>query len=266
MATPQELKQQADEFRCAGRGDRAITRYRDARKLYLEAEDASEAAECLHMLGVTYIFEDRYTESKEALKQALDERDKQHRNVEAARVLRDMGIAEMLERHFLPAVELLLKSRQALLVTDNFGERGITEAKLGRLYSLTGEFSSVDACFDEAYLLIAKADNSAYLVAAHIDNAIACLERGQFGHLDNHLASAWRLLEEAGNLRQQVRRRLQIFALQIRSAVNKGDWSIARNIYKQYFLNTAADVSPGNLASLDKELAVSDFPSILSLP
>ncbi len=266
MATPQDLQRQADEFRQAGRGDRAITRYLEAIKLYLEAGDTSETTECRHMLGVTYIFEDRYQEGKQALQLALKERESQNSSVDIGRVLRDLAIAEILAKHYLAAVELLLKSRQTLLLTDSFGERGITEAKLGRLYSLTGEFTYIDGCFDEAYVLIGKADNSAYLVAAHIDNAIACLEREQFGHLDNHLAIAWRLLEETGDLQQQVRRRLQIFALQIRSAVNKAEWSIARNIYKHRYLDTAADVSPGNLASLDKELAVSELPAILSLP
>lgn len=266
MADPRELKALADEFRCAGRGDRAIARYLEAQKLYLEGEEPSEASECLHMLGITYIFEDRYQEGVNTLKQALAERESQRRTVDAARVLRDMAIAEILERHYLGALELLIRSREAFLVTDNFAERGITEAKLGRLYSLTGEFSSVDACFDEAYLLVAKADNPAYLVAAHIDNAIACLERGQFGHLDNHLATAWRLLEESKELQRQVRRVAQIYALQIRSAINKGEWSVARNIYRTYFLNIIEDISSGNIATLNKELGTDDLPKILSLP
>lgn len=266
MATPLELQRQADEFRCAGRGDRAIPRYQEAIRLYTESDQLLDATECLHMLGVSLIFEDRYDEGKAALKQALEEREKQQRVVDVARVQRDMGIAEMVMRHYLLAVELLLKSRETLLVIDSHGERGITEAKLGRLYSLTGEFSSVDECFDEAYVLIGKADNLSYLVAAHIDNAIACLERGQFGHLDNHLTTAWRLLEESGQLQQQIRRKLQIYALQVRSAVNKAEWGVARSIYKQYYLNTADGVSQGNLASLDRELGVSELPSLLSLP
>ena len=67
-------------------------------------------------------------------------------------------------------------------------------------------------------------------------------------------------------LQQQIRRKLQIYALQVRSAVNKAEWGVARSIYKQYYLNTADGVSQGNLASLDRELRVSELPSLLSLP
>lgn len=266
MATPTELKQQADAFRCAGRGDRAIPRYKEAYTLFLEGEEPAEASECQHMLGVSLIFEARYTEGVEALKQALRERNDQHRVVDGARVLRDLAIAEMLERHYLNALEFFLRSRNVLVTTDNFGERGITESKLGRLYSLTGEFSLVDECFDEAYQLIGKAVHPTYQIASHIDNAIACLERAQFGHLDNHLAQAWRILEETEEIKHQIRRVVQIYVLQIRSAINKGEWSTARNVYNTRFRDCIEGISPGGKAGLDKELQISELPQLLSLP
>ncbi len=264
MPTAIELKREADEFRNAGRGGRAIGRYQKAQEIFLAEGDTDGATECMHMLGVALVFEDEEETGLKALKSALEARLAMGRTIDAGRVLRDLGIAQMIYRHYFRALEFLEQSRNMLLNSDNLAERAITETKLGRLYSLEGEYNKVDGCFDEAFLLINQVDHPAYLIAMHIDNAFACLERDQIGYMGSHLDTAWSLLEQSGETQVQLRRVAQILGLRIRLAINMGDWLHARNLYSRSFVPVHEELTPGCRAVLSREINTEEIVKLLN--
>ncbi|MBA3679272.1 hypothetical protein H0W80_03750 [Candidatus Saccharibacteria bacterium] len=266
MPTADQLKTQADEFRCAGRGDRAFSRYLQAQDFYLTSDNVLEATQCMHMLGVTLVFEDRADEGQKALKAALEAYQQLRNTLGIAQVQRDQGIACLINRRYLTALDWLIKSRKSLLNSDQLAERAITEAKIGRLYALDGEYGQVDGCFNEAYLLLSKDEHIAYQITANIDNAFACLELAQIGHMSNHIDTAWALLVQSGEMLVQKRQVLQITGLRVRLAINQKDWHQARAIFKSEFLPLLDDLSPGNQASLNREIDIDQLKKDLSLP
>ncbi len=264
MSTAQELKQEADKFHLAGRGDKAIPRYQRAHQLFLDSDRSDEAIECLHALGVAQVFADDEIAGIATLKSALAQHQAARHQEGIGRVQRDIGIAYMMYRHYFDSLEYLLASRATLSLTESFAEQGITEAKIGRLYALDGEYAGIDECFDIAYQLINKAGHQAYLMAAQIDNAFACLEQSQIGFLENHLNSAWQLLVEAGEVSLQRRRVAQIYGLRIRLAINKKEWLYARKLLQQDLANVLSDISPGCLAVLERELQLKQMQETLN--
>jgi len=266
MPTADQLMIQADEFRCAGRGDRAIGRYQQARELCLASDSILEATQCMHMLGVALVFEDRVDEGQKALKSASEAYQQLHYTLGIAQVQRDQGIACLINRRYLAGLNWLIKSRENLLNSDLLAERAITEAKIGRLYALDGEYGQVDECFNEAYLLLSKDEHIAYQITANIDNAFACLELAQIGHMSNHIDTAWALLVQSGEMLVQKRQVLQITGLRVRLAINQKDWHQARTIFKGEFLPLFDDLSPGNQASLNREIDIDQLKKDLSLP
>ncbi len=263
MPTATELKREADEFRNAGRGDRAIARYQKAQEIFLDEDDTGGATECMHMLGVALVFEDEEEMGLKALKAALEARNGPGNLVDLGRVQRDLGVAQMIYRHYLRALEYLEQSRVTLLNSNDLAERAITEAKLGRLYSLEGEYGKVDGCFDEAFLLINQVDQPDYLVAMHIDNAFACLEREQIGYMGSHLDTAWSLLEQSGETQVQLRRVAQIMGLRIRLAINMGDWQHARSLYSSRFVPVHEELTPGCRSVLSREIHTEELAKLV---
>lgn len=266
MPTAAQLKLQADELRDAGRGDRAIPRYKQARELYLAEDDISAAIECLRLLGMTLVFEGEEETGLLTLRDALKALKDKGGTVEIGRVERDLGIAAMLYKHYFLALECLEESRNTLLLTSDLAERAITEAKLGRLYSLEGEYSKVDNCFDEAYQLLEKVDHPRYRLATYIDNAFACLERSQIGYLGTHLEQALFLLEQSGEMSSQLRRVAQVTGLRIRFLVNNSDWNVAREVYRRNFQPVYEDLSPGCRSVLDREINTKELKELVRMP
>ena len=264
MATADQLKADADKFQLAGRGDKAIPRYQQACEMFIASDNADAATECLHLLGVAQIFSDDEQGGLSTLKKVLKVRQERHILLHIGRVQRDMGIAYMVYRHYYDAVEYLKAAKHTLANSDVLAEVGITEAKLGRLYALDGEYALVDECFDVAYQMINKESHDSYLLAAQIDNAFACLERGQIGHLENHLSTAWALLHSLGGVDLQRRRVGQILGLQIRLAINQKNWLEARRLYKGDFAEVLAEMSPACAATLRYELKTEEIAESLN--
>lgn len=265
MPTAAQLKTDADKYQLAGRADRAIPRYQQARDLYLNAGDESAATECLHQMAVAQVFADDENTGISNLKKALKISQKQGQQVNVGRIQRDLGIASMVYRHYFYALEYLEASRATLSGSAVFAEQGITEAKLGRLYALEGEYKQVDGCFEAAFELIGKEEHHPYLLAAIIDNAFASLETSQWEDLEVHLEAAWSLLQQMGEIELQRRRVAQICNFRIRLAINTDGWFKAMTVYKHELSEILAEFSPACAATLKYELKLDDIAEALNM-
>jgi tetratricopeptide (TPR) repeat protein len=217
------------------------------------------------MLAVAQVFADDYATGVANLKKILKIRQTQRLRLNIGRVQRDIGVAHMIYHHYFNATEYLEQSKRTLADSSELAEIGITEAKLGRLYALDGEYNRVDECFDVAYQFINKEGHQHYLLAAQIDNAFACLERGQIGHLENHLKTAWALLQEMDQISLQRRRVAQIIGLRVRLVINQGGYTIAKKIYSNEFLEILDSLSPPCAKTLQYELNVDEIKESLNL-
>ncbi len=263
MSSAQELLDEADQFFQVGRFDRAIDRYTTSHKAFQELGDEYMANVCLNSLGLSMVYENHIKEGIEALMRAREAWIRQRRVTEQGKAERDLGTAYMLDGSYFKAEYWLVKSRDILGFSNHTDERGLTEAKLGRVYSLDGEFDLVDACFDEAFNLIAQAGSNDAICLANIDNAFACMERMQWGHMHNHLELAWQIAEQAKD--RLVRQRLLLIALRVRWQINQRDWHLARKIYTTKFSNELDRLTPNAAEVLNREVGASEISSVLLL-
>ncbi len=263
MSSAQDLLDQADQFFQVGRFDRAIDRYTTSHKTFLEHGDEYAANVSLNALGMALIYENHTKEGIEALLQARKVWIRLRRVTEQGRAERDLGTAYMLDGSYFKAEDWLKKSRSTLGFSNRIDERGLTEAKLGRVYSLDGEFDLVDECFDEAFNLIAQAGSDDAICLANIDNAFACMERMQWGHMHNHLELAWQIAEQASN--RLVRQRLLLIALRVRWQINQRDWHLARKVFTTEFSDELEQLTPNTAEVISREVGASEIAGVLLL-
>ncbi len=251
---------QADMAFRAGRTDRAIKYYQACLDVYRVNGDVYGLAGCTHSLGVALVYENCPKEGMEALLQARIAWTGQNRINEVGRAERDIGVAHMLFRQYFEANEWLERSRQTLGFSKAT-ERGLTEAKRGRLYSLDGEFDMVDGCFDEAFTLVAQAQSPEVVCVVHIDNAFACMERLQWGHMHNHLEAAWQIIHCLGD--QLIRQMLQLTTLNARWLMNNSEWVHAQKLFREKFVEPSRDLSPGMVEVLKREVGADELAELL---
>lgn len=261
MQTKLQEHTEADMAFRAGRTDRAIRHYQHCLDEYQQNGDVHGVASCTHSLGTALVYENCPKEGIEALLQARIAWTGQNRINEAGRAERDIGVAHMLFRQYFEANEWLERSRQTLGFSSLHTERGLTEAKKGRLYSLDGEFDLVDGCFDEAFTLVAQAESPEVVCVVHIDNAFACMERLQWGHMHNHLEAAWQIIHSLGD--NLVRQMLQLTTLNARWLMNNSEWVHAQKLFREEFVGPITDLSPGMAEVLKREVGAGELAELL---
>lgn len=219
----QELQKQAGNYRDQGQGLDAIEKYKQAAELYEAAGDAAGAAECWHMVGVSYKVENDIDNAIETLEQAAKLHREAGNEVGMGRVYRDIGIAYAYRKEHEPALEWLQKSEEALRDSGAEAELGITEAKLGLHYIHVKEYDQADEWIAKGLMHIRKEGHWFYEMTALSHAAALNLLRDNPSQAVTDLWAGIGLIYGADEQGNQKRRLAQIYGLLAHGYKNIGN-------------------------------------------
>ncbi|MEK7572130.1 MAG: hypothetical protein AAB553_07720 [Patescibacteria group bacterium] len=111
---------------------RSRIRYRLVRRNALKENNKSVAAECLHMIGVSFYQKGNYIKAESAYAKAQEEFEELGAQDFVGFVLRDRGMNELKQGHFSVAEERIQESMTALR-DRNQGHYGMSMVILGRI-------------------------------------------------------------------------------------------------------------------------------------
>ena len=130
----EQLARQASNFRNNGEEQAAIEKYKEAVEIFLEVGDKQNAAECEHMMGVSYTIENDTDHALETLQKAAKIYGELGDTMDTGRVYRDLGLAYARRKDQEAALEWFEKSEVTLRDSGAKAELGITQAKIGLHY------------------------------------------------------------------------------------------------------------------------------------
>ncbi len=129
-----KLVKQATELRNGGHGLEAAKIYKKAAKLADGNHNDVQAAECIHMAGVSYKVNNDKTHSMKCYEEAVERFARLNRLDKVGSVQRDIGIMLAYHKEYNAALKWLHKSERVLVKNNNLNELGITQAKIGLMY------------------------------------------------------------------------------------------------------------------------------------
>jgi len=108
--------------------------YIQAAKLFDSIDQPTEAADCIHMIGVSYKIDNNRDKAIPYYEEAIKRFEELGRSDKVGSVDRDMGIMYAYYKDYETALNWLKKSESALANTDNQNELGITQSKIGLMH------------------------------------------------------------------------------------------------------------------------------------
>lgn len=228
-----ELTKQADNLRNNGQGLAAVEKYKEAADLYDQADDKQGAAECWHMVGVSYKVENDIDAAVKALEKAAELHHKAGNTVGVGRVYRDIGIAYAYRKQHDKAIEWLEKSEEALRDGGNYAELGITEAKIGLHYLEVEDYDKADQWLERGLATIRKEGHWFYEMTSLLHFAALYLAREAYSDAVTALWAGVGLIRQAGEAEGQKRRLAQIFGLLAHGYLGLGNAVAGANSFKE---------------------------------
>lgn len=243
----QALEEAATKLRNQGRGDEAADMYMQAKQAYLTAGNLAKAAGCQHMIGVSYKIENDSDRAIPALQQAIIDYRTAKDMLGKGRVQRDIGVMyEYLGAH-QEAEQAFLDSQASLTAlpddrkthqsvqgkTSRNAELGITLAKLGQLYTRTGQFSQAESYLMDGLALIRGVGHVFYEVTALMHLGSLYYATKHYGRMLANLEAALGLLYEYRLQDEHTRRLAQIWGLMAHGYAACGNTVTARYFAKK---------------------------------
>ncbi|OGY23490.1 MAG: hypothetical protein A2172_04750 [Candidatus Woykebacteria bacterium RBG_13_40_15] len=213
MENPKELEKQADSLRNNGRGLAAIEKYTQAATLYEQQENKKEAAECWHMVGVSYKVENDINHAIETLEKAAKLHNTAGNQVGVGRVHRDIGIAYAYHKEHDKAIDWLEKSEKVLRDSGDYAELGITEAKIGKHYLEINDYNKAEQWLQKGLSTIRKEGHWFYEMTTLLHFGTFYLARKDFGAAATTIWAGIGLIYQAGAKKTQQRRLAQLYGL-----------------------------------------------------
>ncbi len=207
------LEKQAGDLRNNGQGLAAVEKYKQAAALFLEAGEKQRAAECWHMVGVSYKVENDIDAAIETLEKAAQLHYETGNEAGVGRVYRDIGIAYAYRKEHDKAIEWLEKSEEALRGSGADAELGITESKIGLHYLEVQDYDKAEQWLDRGLATIRKEGHWFYEMTALLHLAALRLVREQHSEAITALWSCVGLIFQANEQDGQKRRLAQIYGL-----------------------------------------------------
>lgn len=217
-----KLETEADNLRNTGQGLKAVNKYQAAAELYEQAGDPNRAAECIHMVGVSYKIENDLPKALKALHQATDMHQAAGNDEGVGRVARDIGMAYDYRKQFDDGLVWLKRSVEALKDTDNLAELGISEVKLGQHYLETGKLKEAEKWLQQGIASIRQEHHWFYEMTALLPLAGLRLQQKQFNDAISFLWAGIGLIDEAKARPNQSRRLAQLYGLLARGYLETG--------------------------------------------
>lgn len=216
QTNPNQLVKQATVLRNDGHALEAVEVYKQAAELFDVANQPIEAADCLHMVGVSYKIDNNRDKAMPYYEEAIKRFEKLGRADKVGMVQRDIGIMHAYHKDYELALKWLKKSEVALIETGNQNELGITQAKIGLMYIHLGDFAIAERELQKGLHTIESADkpHSFFIMTTLLH--LAALEIVQ-----KHYEQTLKYVNQAYDLLQQVeaeegsmdRRRSQILGI-----------------------------------------------------
>lgn len=138
---PNKLVKQANELRNDGHALEAVEIYKQAAELFDKINQPVEAADCIHMIGVSYKIDNNRDKAMPHYEDAIRRFEELDRYDKVGSVERDIGIMHAYYKDYDLALKWLKKSETALTSADNLSELGITQSKIGLIYIYLKEYS-----------------------------------------------------------------------------------------------------------------------------
>lgn len=213
---PNKLVSQATELRNNGRALEAVKTYKQAVKLLDELDLPVEAADCVHMIGVSYKIDNNMVKAMPYYEEAVQRFTKLGRPDKVGSVQRDIGIMLAYHKDYNSALEWLRKSEQALTKTDNLNELGITQSKIGLMYVYLKDYSRAENVLKKGLNTIqaAKHPHSFYIMTTLLHLAALEIVQNRYESTLLYVKQAYDLLpkveKEEGSMN---RRRSEILGI-----------------------------------------------------
>lgn len=229
--TAAELQRLADIHRNNGEGLKAIEYYSQAANSYLQDGDKAGAAECWHMVGVSYKVENDIDAALENLHKAAGLHREAGNAVGVGRVYRDIGIAYSYRKQHDQAIIWLNKSVSALWGTEQPAELGISEAKVGLHYLEVGEYEQAEDWLYRGLTSIRQTNDWFYEMTALMHLAALRALRRHYTEAITTLRACVGLIYEAGEQDNQQRRLAQIYGLMAQALLGLNNASAAADYF-----------------------------------
>jgi len=226
----EKLEKKADDLRNNGQGLKAIASYSEAKAAYEAADRADKAAECQHMIGVSYKVENDIAKAILELNTAADMCEKLGNKIRVGQVERDIGICYAYNEDFDTALTWLEKSRQHL--TSEAGpELGITEAKIGLMHMHKNELPQADAWMARGLATIRSTDAWFYEMTALLHIGTLDLKRDKDDEAATALWAGVGLIFANDAQDGQQRRLAQLYGLLAHSYLGLQNYNQAKHLF-----------------------------------
>jgi|GEM_PF-2287444 len=259
MSNPRQLTQKATQLFVAGRGDKAIGLFKQARDLYLDSNNIYCAAECQYMVGVALVSEGQQKEGLKNLNTALQTQETLKMPTAAATTLRELGSAHMLYGRYFESQSLFSDSLELFLEIDSLQEKLLCWAKLARLYSLTGEASQALLYLELSRPTPNSFISDQHLIAIHTNRLFALIELDMLDQAPQILTAARQILAQSGLASTNQRRAVQLMGLELNILRMTKSWLAGWRLYNLQFVDAHEDLSEGCRAVLNLEIDTSSI-------
>lgn len=169
--------EEAQRLRNNGQTDEARALYSKVRD-EVKGSDPLLAAECMHMIGVSYYQDQSHDKAMESLEGALNEFKALGNKEYQGFVLRDIGLNQFAQKDLIAAQSSLEESVELLTEVGNMGHAGMSMVKLGKLFASTGDFPKALTTIDAGIALLLDANEPFFLSTAWLDRAKVQKESG----------------------------------------------------------------------------------------
>ncbi len=207
--------QLAQQKRENGQFDNAIADYQQIRLAAISGGDVQLAAECLHMIGVSYYQQNELTMAQDYCQQALEIFQRINDKDFSAITYRDLGLIYYKVQDFAQAKELLLKSVSGLKDSKLTSQYAMSQAKLGFVRAIQGEVKEGVILMQEAIVLLESTNDKFFLSIVFFDLARIYQSAEMIEDAKQGMERSLQILNSISSDGQYLQRRKELADLQM---------------------------------------------------
>jgi tetratricopeptide (TPR) repeat protein len=217
------MMEEAARLRDNGIGSRAAELYERAFQRFSALGKQQEAAEALHMAGVSYKVANDIDAASTTLEEAAHLHTMNGNPLGIGRVYRDLGITWEYAGDFQRASQWLVQSIEALKDMSSPAELGISEAKLGLVKMKEGDLDASHRLLTCGLQRVREAGHWFYEMTALLHLAEFEVESHQYSEAVTTLEACLGLIHENEAATREDRRLAQIYGLRAWAYWRLGD-------------------------------------------
>lgn len=183
----------------AGKTDKSISTFDEARTIFTELGDDVYAANCTNSMGVTYYFAGDQNKALEKYLEALEQWEKLDHKEHASQTLNNIGVIYRMQLKYEKALEIYEKSAKLKMALDDQLGLANTYSNMGIAYSFLGEEEQSVEYNSKAISLFESLRALDHLATAYGSLGSSYYKLKQFELAEENLAKSLKLAEAPDN-------------------------------------------------------------------